>query len=282
MVFDARLLDGVRALGAHFTQRTVRRLDVRADRVVVDGEVQARVVIGADGAESVVRRVLGVPANPPRSMAVAIRGYGPELPGQDGAQLITMTAQHWPAYAWSFPIGAGQANLGYGQVLQEGAINRAALLSGLQTLLPGASPHAATLRAHRLPMSTWRPGVAAGRVLLAGDAQSLINPLTGEGIYYAVLSGALAGAAALSGARAGSVYRHGLRRRLGRYLRHATVLAQVSRWPNLMDAVLRGAATDQSTFDQLVDIGLQDGRITGRLLLATLRPRNWRVAANMP
>ena len=40
----------------------------------------------------------------------------------------------------------------------------------------------------------WR----TGRVLLAGDAASLINPLTGEGIYYAVLSGALAGGAALA------------------------------------------------------------------------------------
>ena len=47
-------------------------------------------------------------------------------------------------------------------------------------------------------------------MLLAGDAQSLINPLTGEGIFYAVLSGGLAGAAAVSGAAAGQAYRRAL------------------------------------------------------------------------
>ena len=42
-------------------------------------------------------------------VALAIRGYAPELPGQDGAQVITMSAKHWPAYAWSFPLGDGRA-----------------------------------------------------------------------------------------------------------------------------------------------------------------------------
>ena len=66
-----------------------------------------------------------------------------------------------------------------------------------------------------LPLSTRRPRLPDGRVVLAGDAQSLINPLTGEGIFYAVLSGALAGAASGYGARAGEVHRRLLRRRSG-------------------------------------------------------------------
>ena len=126
-----------------------------------------------------------------RSPSAATR---PCPPGLDGVQLITTTEQRWPAYAWSFPLGDGRANVGYGELVS-GGVTRGGLLAGLERLLPGVAP--AELKAHRLPLSTGRPRQPDGRVLLAGDAASLINPLTGEGIFYAVLSGALAGAAAV-------------------------------------------------------------------------------------
>jgi flavin-dependent dehydrogenase len=110
-----------------------------------------------------------------------------------------------------------------------------------------------------------------GRVLLAGDAASLINPLTGEGIFYAVLSGALAGAAAAHGPDAGLAYRRALGRRLGRHLTHSSAAAWVSRWPGLMDAAFRAAAADQRVFDDVVDLGLADGRLTPRTLTAATR-----------
>jgi flavin-dependent dehydrogenase len=116
---------------------------------------------------------------------------------------------------------------------------------------------------------TGRREVAAGRVLLAGDAQALVNPLTGEGIYYAVLSGALAGAAARYGSAAGAAYRQALRRRLGRYLRHAGGLARANHWPIVMDAAVAAARRRQGVFDDMVDLGLVDGHLTGRLAVRT-------------
>jgi flavin-dependent dehydrogenase len=107
--------------------------------------------------------------------------------------------------------------------------------------------------------------------LLAGDAASLINPLTGEGIFYAVLSGALAGAAAASGAGAGAVYRRSLERRLSRHLRHSSAASRLSRWPVLMDAVFRAAGADQRVFDDVVALGLADGRLTPRTLTGAVR-----------
>ena len=106
---------------------------------------------------------------------------------------------------------------------------------------------------------------------LAGDADRLVNPLTGEGIFYAVLSGALAGAAAGHGARAGRVHRGLLRRRLGRHLRASGTASQLSRWPVVMDAAIRAAAADQRVFDDVVRLGLADGRLTARTLLAAAR-----------
>jgi geranylgeranyl reductase family protein len=268
VVFDDRLLAAALAGGAEFRRHTVRRLEIQKSHVSVDGSMTAGVVVAADGAESVVRRALGIPPNRPQHTAIAIRGYATEPAGLDGVQLITTTGQRWPAYAWSFPIGGGRANVGYGELVS-GGVTRGGLLHGLSRLLPGTQPDAP--RAHRLPLSTGRPRQPDGRVLLAGDAASLINPLTGEGIFYAVLSGALAGAAAVGGGNAGAVYRRALDRRLGRHLRHSAGASRLSRWPRLMDAVVRAAAADQRVFDDVVDLGLADGRLTGRTLTGVAR-----------
>ncbi|RBY93901.1 geranylgeranyl reductase [Blastococcus sp. TBT05-19] len=267
-VLDARLITAAQDAGAELRRRTVRAVTFRPDAVEIDGALTAGVLVGADGAESVVRRALGVPRNRDDQLAVAIRGYAPEPPGQAGVQVITTTEQRWPAYAWSFPIGDGRANVGYGELVSGGA-TRAGLLQGLTRLLPGVEP--AELRAHRLPLSTGVPRQPDGRVLLAGDAASLINPLTGEGIFYAVLSGALAGQAALLGGGAGAAYRRALARRLGRHLRSSSTASRLSRWPVLMDAVVRGAGQDQRVFDDVVALGLADGRLTQRTLAAAVR-----------
>ena len=267
-VFDDRLLRAALATGATLRRHAVRTLVVHPDRVEIDGVLTAGVVVGADGAESVVRRAIGIAPNRPGQLAIAIRGYAPEPATHAGVQSLLTTAQRWPAYAWSFPLGDGRANVGYGELVSGGA-TRAALLSGLDRLLPGVGPSG--LRAHRLPLSTGRPRQPDGRVLLAGDAASLINPLTGEGIFYAVLSGALAGAAAVHGAGAGAAHRRALDRRLGRHLRHSAAASWASRWPRVMDAVLAAAAGDQRVFDDVVALGLADGRLTARTLAAALR-----------
>ncbi len=267
-VLDDRLLRAAMAAGARLQRQLVRRIDVLPDSVVVDGVLTAGVLVGAAGAESVVRRAVRAAPNRPDRLAVAIRGYAPEPAAATGVQLIATTEQRWPAYAWSFPLGDGRANVGYGELVSGGA-TRAALVEGLHRLLPGVAPE--RLRAHRLPLSTERPRQPDGRVLLAGDAASLINPLTGEGIFYAVLSGMLAGQAAVRGADAGRSYRRVLRQRLGRHLRHSSAAARLSARPRLMDAAFEAAGRDQRVFDDVVHLGLADGRMTTRVLAAAVR-----------
>src|SRR5690349_11110451 len=108
-VLDARLLAAALATGAPPRRSTVRRIEPGPDGVVVGGALRAGVLVGADGAATVVRRAGGARANPPWALAVAIRGYAPEPPGSAGVQIITTTPQRWPAYAWSFPLGDGRA-----------------------------------------------------------------------------------------------------------------------------------------------------------------------------
>lgn len=289
-VFDARLVTAAVRAGATFRQHTVRSLAVRADGVDLGDGLAARVVIGADGANSTVRRALGLPRNPPDRLAVAIRAYAPDpaarppttgpadgvrrLAARDPAgagpvQRIVMTGQRWPAYAWSFPIGDGRRNVGYGELTSGGPLSRAHLLERMHTLLGDTvAGGLSDARAHHLPLSTWRPRPGHGRLLLAGDALSLINPFTGEGIFYAVLSGALAGRAAVSpgGPAAGRAYTVALRRRLGRHLRHTSLVARLTARPWVVDAGMRAAARDSHVFDGFVGLGLGDGLLTPRLL----------------
>jgi geranylgeranyl reductase family protein len=276
-VFDARLVEAAAAAGARLHRHAVRTVQVRDAEVVIDGVFAARALVGADGAGSVVRRALGHPPNPDGHLALAIRGYAPAPPGRS-EQLIVTTAAGWPAYAWSFPIGDGRANVGYGEVLRGSALSRAHLLDRLAALLPAVDPTTVTdLRAHHLPLSTRRPPPGRGRLLLAGDALSLINPFTGEGIFYAVLSGALAGAAAAQAPdRAARRYAETLRRRLGRHLRHSGAAAWLGQRRRMVDAAVRAAAADERVFARVVDLGLGDGLLDARTLariLANVRRR---------
>ena len=280
-VFDARLVDAAVARGAVLARRTVRRLEVRPDGVVLDGEVAARVVVGADGANGVVRRRLGLGRQPAHATAVAVRGYAP-APGGEPEQRIVLSPRDWPAYAWSFDAGDGTANVGFGMLLptlrakERGG--RQELHEGLAELLPGV--RAERLVSHHLPLSTVRPVQPRGRVLLAGDAMSLVNPLTGEGIYYALLSGRLAGAASTA-ADPGAAYALTLRRELGRHLRHTALLARATARPGVVAAGVGATARSDAAFDALVELGLGRGLVTAPLvrgLVAELARRGVRRA----
>ena len=106
--------------------------------------------------------------------------------------------------------------------------------------------------------------------------------MTGEGIYYAVATGIAAGraaATALAGhepGAAGALHRKAVRGLLGRHLKHTWVASRLSEAPVVVEAGIRAAARDPRIFEDLVQIGLGDGRITPRLaggLLRNLRGR---------
>lgn len=257
-LLDAKLVHAARDAGAVLQRHRVRTLVQRDGMVLIDGTIRARTVIGADGAESIVRRQCGAGGARTGTVAIALRGYTSADPWPAGEQRLVMASAHWPAYAWVFPIGDGTANVGYGELIRTPPPTRAELTTRLHNLLPDLPP--TPLRGHRLPLTPGRPGVAHGRVLLAGDAASLINPLTGEGIYYAVLSGAMAGAAATTPDPARS-YPRLLRHRLGRHFRHTDALARLTRRPWLVDIATTAARDDQRAFNSLVEIGLGAGTL---------------------
>ena len=270
-VLDARIVAAARAAGAHLVRSRVRAVAVGADGVELDDGTRARVLVGADGAHSVVRRSLGL-VQRPGTTAIAVRGYAPVPPGRAGEQVIAFDPDGpRPAYAWSFDTGRGEANVGYGQLLGAGPRpSRAHLLERLDALLPGAGEGAREVAGHPLPLSTGRPTTSArGRVLLAGDAAGLVNPITGEGIYYAVLSGVLAGRAAVASpgaAGAGGRYSRALRAHLATHLAHTRAASAVAGRDALLLAALRACARSPRVFEDVAELGLARGRLTPAVL----------------
>lgn len=268
-VLDARLVEAAVAAGAVLRRHRVRRVEPYGDRVVVDGRVEARVVIGADGANSVVRLAAQVPAAHRR--ALAVRGYAPTPAERAGRQVIRFGSAGGPiAYAWSFDRGDGWSNVGYGQVPRRGGLRstRPQMVERLEALLPGATSGCGELRGHHLPLSSARFDQPDGRILLAGDAAGLVNPLSGEGIFYAVMSGAAAGATAVraDGADVGSRYRRAMRRLLAPHWAATAAVNAVVGLPGVLPGALRAADRDQRVFDDLVELALGRGVVTGRVL----------------
>jgi menaquinone-9 beta-reductase len=265
-VLDLRLVEAAQGRGATLLRHRARELS-QGPPVVLDGEVEAHTVVGADGAHSIVRRALGIPPGP---MAVALRGYAPTPPSRSRAQTIVFDTARQPAYAWSFDRGDGLSNVGYGELIgdRQDPLTKAQLRERLEALLPGATDGAGSWKGHQLPLSSgrWRP--PTGRVTLVGDAAGLVNPMTGEGIYYAVATGLAAGRAAAEAlaagdpASAGARYARTTERMLTGHLRHVAAAAWLCRHRSVIDAGLRASASDQRVFDDLVELGLARGRIT--------------------
>lgn len=273
-VFDARLVERATAAGA--VLRRHRAVGVRTtDRLVWVDDVAGRVVVGADGAHSAVRHALGRPPRETRGRrALAIRGYAPTADVRRGLQTIVYGERRQPSYAWAFDRGDGISNVGYGELLhgRAGPLSRALMLEQLEHLIPGAGESGERWLGHHLPLSGFRWHQPDGPVLFAGDAADLVNPMTGEGIFYAVATGILAGRAAARAladghpAGAGELYRRAVRRLLARHLRHTWVASRLSSRPSIVDAGIRAASGDARVFEDLVEIGLGRGLITPRLI----------------
>ncbi len=265
-VFDHRLREAAIEAGAEPVRHRAEHVSTGA-LVDVDGVHTAPLLVGADGVHSVVRKALGLDSGP---TAFALRGYAPTTSERTGAQAMVFGTARQPSYAWSFDRGDGLANVGYGEVQLKGRtrLARTGLMAELERLLPGSTANGTAWKGAHLPLSSWRTQIAAGRVALTGDAAGMVNPMTGEGIYYAVLTGLLAGARAAAALQAGTPERFGrdytrvVRRALGTPLRHRAAAARVCRNGRLLDAGVRAAAADQRVFDDLVDLGLANGRIT--------------------
>lgn len=265
---DHRLHQAAVASGAEPIVHRVGELRPVDGGVEIPGVCRARWVIGADGANSRARRAAGWPAGSRQPLGLAMRGYadGPSL----DALYIRFVDEAWPAYAWAFPLGNGQCNVGFGTFDRAKVSGRAALVAAIERHLPEYEVDEATLRAHHLPLASIRPALGSDVILLAGDAANLVHPLTGEGITYALVSGRLAGETVALAATDPAVepqrrYRAAVNGHLGRHLRHVRLAARLFRHRTPVNLSVAAAAGDPTRLGQLAEFALGTGVITPSL-----------------
>lgn len=160
--------------------------------------LRARALVGADGSSSLVGRVLRGQPVPDEDRIIAVRAYFEGVAGPDEQADLYFSADSFPGYFWLFPTGAGHANVGVGMVLETLPPSEDHLKALLLRLIAEDTSIKARLQGAQMvgkvvgwPLTTYNPGLplVGNRVLLTGDAAGLINPLNGEGIQYALLSG---------------------------------------------------------------------------------------------
>lgn len=202
--FDAFLVRQAVAAGADLIQGdalTDLDLDNRLARLRSGRVIAYSHLVGADGVNSLVAKTLFGRAFDPDQVAFALEM---EVDRQTHGVEVTEPEIHFGevrwGYAWVFPkkdtLTVGVGGL-HGRNPDLKATFRRFLLERFGQMPEGR------IKGHHLPFGDYRPIPGQGQVLLAGDAAGLVEPITGEGIAFALQSGAMAGAAILESLRHG-------------------------------------------------------------------------------
>src|SRR4051812_39547662 len=285
-IFDKALVEAAIAAGAQLvTERVVDVLRAGASMTVRTrgGHHTADVVLGADGANSLVRKKLAAPFL--RSEISIAAGFFVRSPRGVAAPAIAIQSMiRQPGYLWSFPrpdhLAVGVcAPAATGCSSTE--LRRESLdwihghgLDKDATLEPYAWPIPSAGFSRRDELRAAGPGW-----MLLGDAAGLVDPLTREGIYYALLSGIWA-AEAITGRSAGgpeATYAARLRNDMYPELRRAARLSGIffsPQFSELFVSALRRSGPVRRIFADLA-AGTQPYKGLRWRLLST---REWRLA----
>ena len=203
---------------------------VRAESEGEKGEFYGKILVGADGAYSTVRRKIFPRRKVPAPGAFGLRAYFQGVSGLTGHIEIHCPRSLLPGYGWVFPTGGDSANVGVGiasdQVRNKDlrGLFRAFVeeTKGVKERLASARMAENSLQGGPIPLAGFWGRRSRGNILLVGDAGTFADVLTGEGIYSALRSGECAAEAihrALSssgdGGRTGAIYERIWRKNLG-------------------------------------------------------------------
>jgi geranylgeranyl reductase family protein len=217
--FDEVLARRAQKAGANLRERTAVTApirDERTGRIVgvktrsegVLADVYAPLVVAADGNSSRLSLSMGLRKRDDRPMGVAVRTYY-RSPRHDDDWLESWL-ELWdnagpdrrllPGYGWVFGMGDGTVNVGLGILNTSKAfqnVDYKVLLKSWLDQTPEEdgfrdSNMTQPVRGAALPMGFNRQPHYINGLLLVGDAGGMVNPFNGEGIAYAMESGALA------------------------------------------------------------------------------------------
>ena len=287
---DAAVLELARAAGARVepgcsvtgTEVSDDTIDVLIDNNT-DNEsercIRTSNLIAADGMWSPVRKSLGLGVDQYLGEWHAFRQYYRNVTGRAAKELIVwFEPDLLPGYAWSFPLRGGRANIGFGirrggqhtvgdmKRLWLDLLARPHIQQALGADAVAEAPH----KAWPIPARIGRVPLVGPHTMFVGDAAAVTDPMTGEGIGQALLTGRLAAESVLAHDNPTAHYEKAVRKELVADDRMSRALIPLLARPWVTRGVLRLTGTTAWTRRNFARWMFED---YPRALLVT--PRRW-------
>jgi geranylgeranyl reductase family protein len=236
------------------------------------GDFTADIIVGSDGAQSVVARQLQPHKLDKKSHCAGLRVYYEKVKGFHKKNYIELffLKEIMPGYLWVFPMEGDKANVGIGVLsshVSKKKINLKNVLNQfLEThpLLQDRFKEAKALESIKgfsLPLGSKKRNISGDRYLLTGDAASLIDPLSGEGIGNAIRSGRVAAhhismciAKNDFSAAFNKKYDQEIYRRMWNELKISRRMQQILQYPRLLEYFIKKANNNKRFYQFLIDI----------------------------
>lgn len=177
-------------------------------RVLTDSDlsIDAAMVVLATGAESQLLRACGLLDKKP-PLEHAARAYFENVEGLSDRVVLFFDGVDLPGYGWIFPTSPTTANIGCGVFAQDRVETRPRPMLQSKRLEQLLATHPmlvrmlanatriGPMRAYPLRTDFRSEFAGRGRLMVIGEAAGLVNPITGEGIDYALESAEFVAAA---------------------------------------------------------------------------------------
>ncbi len=265
----ADLLEGVKLAG--ITRQGPDSIRVSGSRNGSTIQLESNLLITADGAHASFTRQLGLISSEPD--LVAVRAYFENVAGGDGLLEMHYDTVLSPGYAWIFPLGGGQANVGLGTYVARSRQRGVNLRRKLEEFVAVNRYGQERLGQARLigpvkgyPLRAQMNGVTpvADNILVAGEAAGLVNPFNGEGIGTAMLSGELAAKYAAAALETGDFskrqlagYAKSLHREIGRNHALFRLFRGLMGWPGVVNRIVQRGQHDREFAQTLFEVMIE-------------------------